>query len=63
MARVVDLTCADDDDAQSTSTTKSGSKSGYTTPSADKSTSGIFNINFIEVIIPYLTVLNLFIIK
>ena len=51
MARVVDLTCADDDDAQqSTSTTKSGSKSGYTTPSADKSTSGIFNI---EVIIPY----------
>ena len=53
MARVVDLTCADDDDAQSTSTTKSGSKSGYTTPSADKSTSGIiFNINFIEVIIP-----------
>ena len=50
MARVVDLTCADDDDAQSTSTTKSGSKSGYTTPSADKSTSGIFKINFIEVI-------------
>ena len=41
MARVVDLTCADDDDAQSTSSTnKSGSKSGYTSPSAEKSTSG-----------------------
>ena len=40
MAKVVDLTRADDDDAQSTTST-SGSKSGYTTPSADKSTSGI----------------------
>ena len=40
MAKIVDLTSGDDDDVQST-TSASGSKSGYTTPSADKSTSGM----------------------
>ena len=40
MAKIVDLTTGDDDDVQST-TSASGSKSGYTTPSADKSTSGM----------------------
>ena len=35
MAKIVDLTTGDDDDSAS------GSKSGYTTPSADKSTSGM----------------------
>lgn len=48
MAKVVDL-CADDDDAYSTSTT-SGSKSGYTTtPSADNFSSGKFNVILIPV--------------
>ena len=43
MAKIVDLTTGDDDDVQST-TSASGSKSGYTTPSADKSTSGMLII-------------------
>jgi len=55
MAKIVDLTCADDDDAQSTTT--SGSKSGYTTPSADKSTSGIFKIASFLLFSFYLTLL------
>ncbi len=38
MAKIVDLTIDDDDDANSTSS-ESGSKSGYTTPTANKSTS------------------------
>ena len=40
MAKIVDLSSGDDNDVQST-TSASGSKSGYTTPSADKSTSGM----------------------
>ena len=39
-AKMANLTTGDDDDVQST-TSASGSKSGYTTPSADKSTSGM----------------------
>jgi hypothetical protein len=55
MAKIVDLTIDDNDDAHSTSS-ESGSKSGYTTPPAKKSTSSgtvnyLFFTNHLRVIL------------
>ena len=63
MAKIVDLTIDDDDDAHSTSS-ESGSKSGYTTPSAKNSTSsGTVNhlcfTNHLRAILFYNKVLDL----
>ena len=63
MAKIVDLTIDEDDDAHSTSS-ESGSKSGYTTPSAKKCTSSgklnhFFFTNHSKDILFYIKVIDL----